>query len=140
MKTFILFFYLSFLSFLFVDAAGNDSLLLEANDSVKAKPVKKICTCELVKLTYDDYKKDYVALMAEKTSNRKIKLDYKIAAFELWKERKYLSTVFVSGVQLIEKINETGSCENLYKKLSVKHKGLKMYSIIDMDVRSIVMR
>ena len=140
MKTFVLFFYLSFVNILPVLAFNADSLHINepAKDSIKLP--KKVCSCELVLLANNDSKMETVALMAEKTSNGKRKLDYKITAFELWKERKYLSTVFVHDIKLIEKIQEAAACRTVFEKLKKRYSKLKMHSIIDMDVHGVVMR
>lgn len=138
MKTFILFFYLSLISSQPVFAFNKDSVDSKLPDS--ASSPKKVCSCELVKLSQQDYKTETVALFAEKTNGGKLKMDYKITSFELWKEKKYLSTVFVYNVELIEKIKEASDCLSLYEKLKLKYKGLRMHSIIDMDIHSVVMR
>lgn len=138
MKTFILFFYLSILIVLPGLASGSDSKPDKDSAETTAKPAKKICTCELIKLVNNDSKIETIALLAEKTSNGKLKLDYKITAFELWKEKKYLSVVFVNDIKKIKKVQEAVNCEGLYNKLKLKYRNLKMHSIIDIDARSLV--
>ena len=138
MKTFILFFFLSGINSLPVFAVNKDSLDNKQPDS--ASSPKKVCTCELVKLSHQDYKTETVALFAEKTNFGKLKMDYKITSFELWKEKKYLSTVFVYEVEMIEKIKEASDCMSLYEKLKLKYIGLRMHSIIDIDTHSVGMR
>jgi hypothetical protein len=140
MKAFILYFYLSTLNLFPAFAISRDSLLKEEPDTLVKKSIKKVCTCELVLLANVDNKMETVALMAEKTSNGKTKLDYKLTAFELWKERKYLSTVFVYDIVMIEKIQEAVECQRVFEKLKLRFSKLKMHSIIDMDVRAVVMR
>ncbi|RTL60600.1 MAG: hypothetical protein EKK37_00125 [Sphingobacteriales bacterium] len=140
MKTFILFFYLSFINLLPVFASNTDSLAAkeQAKDSLKSS--KKICSCELVLLANVDSKMETVALMAEKTSNGKTKLDFKITDFELWKEKKYLSVVFVNDLKVVEKIQEAGNCQQVFEKLKLRYNKLRLHSIIDMDTRTMAMR
>ncbi|MGE5106476.1 MAG: hypothetical protein ACM3H8_02955, partial [Sphingobacteriales bacterium] len=121
-------------------AVNRDSISKKEPDSATGKSIKKVCTCELVKLSHKDYKTETVALFAEKTNEKNIKLDYKITAFELWKEKKYLEKVFVYDVELIKKYKEATDCTSLFEKLKLKYTGLKMNSIIDIDIRSLVTR
>lgn len=140
MKTFLLCFFLSGINMFPAFAVGKDSLNKKNPDSVSGKSTKKVCTCELVRVLHKDYKTETVALLAEKTSEKNTRLDYKITAFELWKEKKYLEKVFVYNIELIEKYKEATNCLKLFEKLKLKYSGLRMNSIIDIDIHSLVMR
>ncbi|MBI1782315.1 MAG: hypothetical protein HYR66_13275 [Sphingobacteriales bacterium] len=141
MKTILLILFLIFkMSLLF--ATGDDAAppvdTLSGKNEVKSLP--KVCSCELIKVVNNDSKIETVAILAEKTTNGKTKLDYKITAFELWKEKKYLTTVFVNDMKVIDKVQETTPCKSLYAKLKEKYKELKLQSIIDVDSRGLVVR
>lgn len=141
MKT-ILLFLLTIFSIPPVFASGDETTPPTDKEPEKTeiKPVPKVCSCELIKIINNDSKIETVAILAEKTTNGKIKLDYKITAFELWKEKKYLSTVFVNDMKVIDKVHETTPCKSLYAKLKEKYKELKLQSIIDVDSRGLVVR
>jgi hypothetical protein len=141
MKTILLLLFLIFkISLLFAsgdEAAPPVDTLSEKNE---VKPLPKICSCELIKVVNIDSKIETVAILAEKTTNGKAKLDYKITAFELWKEKKYLSTVFVNDMKVIHKAQDKTPCQRLYQKLKAKYKELKLQSIIDVDTRGLAIR
>jgi hypothetical protein len=139
MKTFLLFL-LSFLTIVPAFASGDGDSPNKKEPEKVIKPVQKVCSCELLKVINNESKIETVAILAEKTTNGKTKLDYKITTFELWKEKKYLSTVFVNDMKVIDKIREITPCKSLFVKLKEKYKELKLQSIIDVDSRMLVVR
>lgn len=122
------------LNFIGGNAYAADALV----EKLQSKPTDRVCVCEIMELQNNNASFSNVALLAEKTNNGDMGRDYKIAERQLTKEKKQMKAQFFDKVQVNTKIAVATDCISLYIKLRQESLGLKLYDILDADVRATV--
>ena len=114
---------------------------IEASIAVHTKSAAKVstakvCSCEILRMksTNDEYQN--VAVMSEKVNNGDISNDLKIAASVIAQEKKQIKERFFDVVKTSKKVTAATDCKSLITVLKVSYDDLKVYDIIDADVRS----
>ena len=116
----------------------NSSLLI---NSIKNAPVEKnnakICACQLmdVKSTNEDLKN--LVVFAEKTNNGDLTNEQKAMMTVLQKEKKNLKT-FYSQITITREIVVTMDCASLYKQLKGSYDNLKVFGMLDADIKTAI--
>ena len=116
----------------------NSAILI---NSIKNAPVEKnnakICACQLmdVKSTNEDLQN--LVVFAEKTNNGDLTNEQKVAMTILQKEKKNLKT-FYSRITVTREIVVTMDCASLYKQLKGSYDNLKVFGMLDADIKTAI--
>lgn len=115
--------------------AGKTEVLLER---LKNKQTNRVCVCEIMELQNTNAQYTNVAVLAEKTNNGDMGRDYKVAERQITQEKKQMKAQFFDQIKVNTRIAVATDCLSLYVKLRQETTGLKLYDILDADVRSAV--
>lgn len=121
--------------------------LVNGNSSKKAEVLlermrnmdgSKICVCEIVELQNNNTELSNVAIFSEKSNNGDLSRGYKMAEKEIHREKKQMRAMFFDQVKVSNKIAVATDCLSLYMKLNQENTNVKMYDILNADLRSAV--
>lgn len=115
--------------------AGKAEALLE---KLKNRQTDRVCVCEIMELQNTNAQFSNVAVLSEKTNNGDMGKDYKIAERQITQEKKQMKAQFFDQIKVNTRIAVATDCLSLYVKLRQENTGLKLYDILDADVRSAV--
>ena len=101
-----------------------------------AKPVLKVCACQLLTVKSKNQQIENVAVFSEKINNGDLTADFAVAIQVLEKEKKHMKMFFYETVKLVGKQVVATDCKTFYKQLKVKYDDLKMYELLDADAIS----
>ena len=118
-----------------IDTTAKSQLFLTAS-SVKKEASPKICACQILQVNSSNENIARLAVFAEKRSNGELEYEQKIAKSVLDKEKKNMKLLFYPKMKLIQSITSFTDCQTLYKQLQLLNDGVKMYEIVDADIRS----
>lgn len=107
--------------------------LLEKNVTDSISLSKKVCSCQLVNVKTEKYGSELVAIFAEKTLEGKAIKNYRILDEYIRREAIYFRIAFLESLNHERSFRVANDCSSLYKELKLKHAGLRMYNIIDVD-------
>ncbi|MFT3945511.1 MAG: hypothetical protein QM763_00940 [Agriterribacter sp.] len=113
--------------------AGKAEILLE---KLKNRQTDRICVCEIMELQNANAQYANVAVLAEKTNNGDMGKEYKLAERQITREKKQMKAQFFDDIKVNTRIAVATDCLSLYVKLKQESTGLKLYDILDADVRS----
>jgi hypothetical protein len=100
------------------------------------KNVPKVCACQLVNLRSRNDQFENVAIFAEKTNYGNPKRDFYIVKDVLEKEKKHMKLLFYNKIKVLNKMVVATDCRTLYKQLQTANYDVKMYQLLDADVKS----
>jgi hypothetical protein len=103
---------------------------------------KKVCSCKVlqVKTGAFETESETVAIFAEKTMEGKLRTNYKILNEYIRRDKIYFRIAYLESMVMRESFKTTGDCNTLYRELKKKINNLRMYSIIDVDLLTLVAR
>ncbi|MFT3702346.1 MAG: hypothetical protein QM802_08255 [Agriterribacter sp.] len=122
------------LNFVGADAYRAEALI----DKLKSKQTDRVCVCEIMELQNNNVQYSNVAVLAEKTNNGDMGKEYKIAERQITQEKKQMKAQLFDDVKVNTRIAVATDCISLYIKLRQEKAGLKLYDILDADVRAAV--
>lgn len=125
----------SSVNFLNGKSARKAEILLE---KVRTQQNDRICVCEIMELQNNNAEFTNVAVFAEKVNNGDMGRGYKTAEKEIAKEKKQMKAMFFDQVKVNTKMAVATDCLSLYMKLNQENIDIKMYDILDADVRSAI--
>ncbi|MCO5235155.1 MAG: hypothetical protein M9933_02715 [Chitinophagaceae bacterium] len=96
---------------------------------------RSVCVCEIMELGNNNDRLENVAIFAEKTANGNLGQEYKAAERALLRERKQLRALFFDKVKTNTKMAVTNNCLGLYLELKSKSPNLKLYDVLNADVK-----
>lgn len=94
----------------------------------------KVCACQLMAVSSNNEKLDYVAVFAEKTNNGELNNSFSVAMKVLDNEKKQMKQLFYSKIKVVGKITAYSSCRSLALKLKTGNNDLRVYDILDADI------
>ena len=112
------------------------SVVNYARNFVPAAP--KVCACQILEVNSNNEKVENLALFAEASSYGDLTREQKIATSVLEKERKNMKYFFYSRIKLRQTIVAAMDCKKLFQQLQTGDSPVKMYDIIDADIRTAV--
>jgi hypothetical protein len=98
--------------------------------------VSKVCACQILKLRSNNEQLENVALFSEKINNGDLSSDFTVASEILEKEKKQMKFHFYKKVTVVTKLVVPTDCKTLYRQLKVQNDDLRMYELLDADVKS----
>ena len=98
--------------------------------------VLKVCACQVLKVKSNNENLENVAVFSEKINNGDLSADFAVAKEILEKEKKQMKFFFYNKVTVVNKIVVATDCKTLYRQLKVENDDLKMYEVLDADVKS----
>lgn len=104
-------------------------------DNIRNSNTNSVCVCEIVELKNNNAQFSDVAIFAEKTNNGNLGREYKMAEQKISKEKKQMRSMFFEKVKTQTKIAATSNCVGLYLQLKGRYPGLKLYDILNGDIR-----
>lgn len=113
------------------DARAVDQLL----ESYISRGSRSVCVCEIMELSNNNNQVNNVALFAEKTANGSLSNEYKTAERVLSKERRLMKSMFFDRVKTNTRMAVNSNCLSLFLKLKNQTPGLKLYDVINADVK-----
>jgi len=111
------------------------SIAVHTKSAAKSSTLK-VCSCEILRMKSTNDEFQNVAVMSEKVNNGDISNDLKIAAAVIAQEKKQMKDRFFDVVKTNKKISAATDCRSLITVLQASYDDLKVYDIIDADVRS----
>jgi len=111
------------------------SIAENAKSAAKSSTLK-VCSCEILRMKSTNDEFQNVAVMSEKINNGDISSDLKIAASIIAQEKKQMKDRFYDVVKTSKKVSAATDCKSLITVLKASYDDLKVYDIIDADVRS----
>lgn len=107
-------------------------------EKVRTQQTDKICVCEIMELQNNNAEFTNVAVFAEMVNNGNMGKGYKTAEREIAKEKRQMKAMFFDQVKVNTKMAVATDCLSLYMKLNQENINIKMYDILDADVRSAI--
>lgn len=104
-------------------------------DNIRNSNTNSVCVCEIVELQNNNARFADVAIFAEKTNNGNLGGGYKMAEQKISKEKKHMKSMFFEKVKTQTKIAATSNCFSLYLQLKGRYPELKLYDILNGDIR-----
>ena len=94
----------------------------------------KVCACQILNVSSNNERLEYVAVMAEKTNQGELNNSYSVAKSVLEKEKRLMKNQFYPKMKVLEKYTVFSSCKALAIKLADENSELKVYDILDADI------
>jgi hypothetical protein len=116
-----------------VAAVSSERSTVESGDYMSAS-TQRICSCQVLNLASSNYDHRYVALFAEKAYDGK-RSSFILARRRLNEEKKNLKKMFYDKVEVIAELQGRGSCRSMYFRLHSADSHLKLYEILNADLR-----
>jgi hypothetical protein len=100
-----------------------------------SKPLKKICSCQILDLESKNYHEENVAVLAEQTIAGNPNANYSTTNKVIEKEKKHLKDFFYDKMQVVSRVSMTTDCATLYNKLKSSNRTLVLYDILDANAQ-----
>jgi len=123
----------------FLDVIRNSDTATDKNNEPVNKEVAKVkaakvCACQILNVSSNNERLEYVAVMAEKTNQGELNNSYSVAKSVLEKEKRLMKNQFYPKMKVLEKYTVFSSCKALAIKLASENSELKVYDILDADI------
>lgn len=104
-------------------------------DGEKSANTPKVCACQIIQIQAKNQNAEKIAVFAEKNSYGDVSQEEKIATEVLNKERKTMRQLFFSNLKVLQTLVAPTDCRTLYKRIRNADLDVKMYDIVDADIR-----
>ena len=104
------------------------------NNEVSKAKAAKVCACQILNVSSNNERLEYVAVMAEKTNLGELNNSYSVAKSVVEKEKRLMKNQFYPKMKVLEKYTVFSSCKSLAVKLASENIELKVYDILDADI------
>jgi hypothetical protein len=111
-----------------------DAVAARHGESGSASSRARICSCQILNLESSNYDHRHIALFAEKT-NHGSSSDFSVAKNRIEKEKKHLKRMFYDKIEVVAEVSAVGSCHSMYVQMKSGDRNLKMYEILNADIR-----
>jgi len=123
----------------FLDVIRKGNPLTDKNNEAGTKEAPKataakVCACQILNVSSNNERYEYVAVMAEKSSQSGLNDSYSVAKSVLEKEKRLMKNQFYPKMKVLEKYTVFSSCKALADKLASENSELKVYDILDADI------
>ncbi len=123
----------------FLDVIRNSDTATDKNNEPVNKEIPKakaakVCACQILNVSSNNERLEYVAVMAEKTSLGELNDSYSVAKSVIEKEKRLMKNQFYPKMKVLEKYTVFSSCKTLAAKLASENIELKVYDILDADI------
>ncbi|MBX3241597.1 MAG: hypothetical protein KIT80_11475 [Chitinophagaceae bacterium] len=98
----------------------------------------RVCVCEILEVENNNIEYSNVAVLAEKENDGNIGKNYKIAEQQISVEKKQMKAIYFDKLKVNTKMAVATDCMSLYLKLSQKTSKLKLYDILNADIRAAI--
>jgi len=96
----------------------------------------QVCVCEILDLENNNNQYSGVALFSQKTNTGDLGREYRAASKVIEQEARHMKEFFFDRVKVTKKIAANTDCISLYWRMNSLPGGVKMFDIIDADIRS----
>ena len=102
---------------------------------LNAKKQARICSCQILSMSSNNYRHDNVVVLAEKVNTGNFSAGSVMAAERIEKEKKHLKLMFYDRLKVIYRSSEATDCKSMFSKLKEQNSSLVLYDILDADIR-----
>lgn len=104
------------------------------NEDLPVSGAAKVCACQILRVSSNNEKMEYVAVFSEKTNNGVSNNSFSVAMSVLEKEKRQMKNHFYPKMKVVERYTAFSNCRTLAGRLRSDNGNLKIYDILDADI------